>query len=36
MKGVLARAGVADSEIEDVQFADASWIEERRERREKK
>ncbi len=33
MKGVLARAGVADNEIEDVQFADASWIEERRERR---
>lgn len=33
MKEVLAQAGIADNEIEDVQFADASWIEERRERR---
>jgi hypothetical protein len=33
MKNVLAQAGIADSEIEDIQFADASWIEERRERR---
>jgi len=35
MKNVFAQAGIADSEIEDVQFADASWIEERRERRPK-
>lgn len=33
MKEVLAQAGVSDNEIEEVRFADASWIEERRERR---
>jgi hypothetical protein len=33
IKEVLAQAGVSDNEIEEIRFADASWIEERRERR---
>lgn len=33
IKEVLAQAGVSDNEIEEVRFADASWIEERREQR---